>query len=367
MQHILGKALLSVITAAAVSALLLVRSTAPEPAVADLASAQSDVVDTLSYLLNTHGVALSGTHSLSQTVRGNTIYNVLWDSDSYETFSYDSNYIYLPEDHSAGQGANGSYTFSDGRWMKRTMAVGDQIVVSGNSLQRFTVGMSSCTPSSGGQFPYVMTLLQHMPHDNLGGTLARQDVIVFQYDYRWGTGTDYERIYYAKGWGMVKWELYRNGQVIQTSTFNKVTSAPPTPPDLANACINAPVPFPVPSMPASLGGFVSTLYSCVLNISQPDASGFNFWLNNLQTRALTIQGAYTYFFGYEPAADSNDQFVHKIYDCILFRSPDDDGYQNSMTSLANGSVTRAQLVQAVLSSQEFTQGILLTLEKLLPD
>jgi hypothetical protein len=71
--------------------------------------------------------------------------------------------IYLPEDHSAGETAQGSYTFSDGRWMKRTMAVGDQIIASNNYEQYFTPGNTSCTPTSSGYFPYVMTLEQHMP------------------------------------------------------------------------------------------------------------------------------------------------------------------------------------------------------------
>lgn len=236
---------------------------------------RAGTIDTLSYMLDTQGKRLNGTHALSQTVMGQAIYNVLWDGNSYETFSYDSNYIYLTEDHSAAdQGANGSYTFSDGKWMVRTMAVGDQLTVADNTVQFFNVGSNSCAPSNGGRFPYVMTLQQHIPSDNLGGNLGTQDVIVMQYDYRWGTGTDYEKIYYAKGIGMVKWELYRNNQVIQTSFFNTVTNTAQTLPNLTDACINTPMAAPIPSLPTSLSGFVNTLYACVLDIKQPDTPRF---------------------------------------------------------------------------------------------
>lgn len=73
--------------------MLIVIVTAP-------AKATSEIVDTLPYFLNTGNAALSGTHLLSQTVVGQSIYTVKWASDSYETHEYDDSYIYLKEDHS---------------------------------------------------------------------------------------------------------------------------------------------------------------------------------------------------------------------------------------------------------------------------
>jgi hypothetical protein len=349
---------LALLGAVVLTSLSMMQSPGIASAATDGADGQPDVVNTLDYVLNTHGTTLNGTHALSQTVVGHTIYNVLWDSDSYETLTFDNNYIYLPEDHSAGQTADGSYTLSDGRWMRRTMTVGDQLVVPGNYVQHFTPGGTSCTPTSSGYFPYVMTLAQHIPQDNLGGTLGTQNVIVLKYDYEWGTGTDYEKIYYAKGWGMVKWELYRNGQVIQASTFNSVTSTPPTPPNLANACISTPVSNAAPHIPASLSEFVRTLYSCILTTSQPDTKGFNFWLGNLQAGAVSIESIYADFFASQPATVTADDFVGALYKCTLFRTIDSASRQALVTGLRNGTLSRANLVQTVLGSQEFEARIL---------
>src|SRR6185369_9806070 len=37
---------------------------------------------------------------------------------------------------------------------------------------------------------------------------------------------NFERFYYSKEWGWVKWELYQNNALVQTSLFNKITAAP---------------------------------------------------------------------------------------------------------------------------------------------
>jgi hypothetical protein len=349
---------LALLGTAALTCMSMLQSPSMAAAATADASGQPDIVNTLDYMLNTHGVTLNGTHALSQTVVNHTIYNVLWDRNSYETLTYDNNYVYLPEDHSAGETAQGSYTFSDGRWMKRTMAVGDQIIASNNYEQYFTPGNTSCTPTSSGYFPYVITLEQHIPQDNLGGTLGTQDVIVLMYDYRWGTGKDYEKIYYAKGWGMVKWELYRNGQVIQTSTFNSVTNTPPTSPNLANACISTPVSNAAPHIPTSLSGFVGMLYSCVLGTSQPGTQAISYWLGNLESGAVSIESIYADFFAYNSASVTNDDFVKNLYDCTLFRTVDSASEQAVLAGLQNGTLTRGQLVQSVLGSQEFEARIL---------
>jgi hypothetical protein len=312
-------------------------------------------IDTLSYFINTHHKALAGTHSYSQTVKGNKIYNVKWDSDAYEMYTYDSKYIYLKEDHSGGTAANGSYTFSDGRWMKRYMAVGDSIRLARNMWTEFNVGTSSCSFSGGGYMPYENTLIAHYPHYGLGGNLGHQDVIVLQYDYRWGLGVDYERDYYAKGYGLVKWQLYENNQVTQTSIFNKITKSAPTPPDVANSCSGTPVKSPVPPLPKSLHGFVTMLYTCVLHYSRSvvGTSGYEYWLNELKDGTLSIQGAYTDFYGYQPTSWSNNKFVENLYECTLFRTIDPANEQNVVAQLAAGTITRPQLVSSVVNSAEF--------------
>src|SRR5260370_9111966 len=106
---------------------------------------------------------------------------------------------------------------------------------------------------------------------------------------------------------MVKWELYRNGQVIQTSTFNSVTNTPPTSPNLANACISTPVSNAAPHIPTSLSGFVGTLYSCVLGTSQPGTQAISYSLGNLASGPASIQRLYAAFFACNsPSLPTND-------------------------------------------------------------
>ncbi len=351
-----------------------------------------ETINTLSYFLNTSGKALTGSHPMNQTLAGNTAYYVKWASDSYEIYTYDNNYIYLSEDHS-GSPVPGSYTFSNGKWLKISMKVGEQINAQDNMIQNYIVNSASCVPSTKASFPYTTTLLEHIPKYDAGGQLGIQDVIVVLYDYRTSGVSDYEKSYYAKGLGWIKWELYRNNTLIQTSSFNQFSNATPLPPALGNSCFDKPInmttvlipinpapavivpvisptvtpaPIPVitasvPSIPTSLNAFVHTLYSCVLNNNTPDSVGINFWLGNLQTGALTPYGIYVEFFRYQKdvvPAITDDQFTKKLYSCMLFRPADDVSYANVMQGLGNGSLTREGLVQTVLNSTEFTIGIL---------
>ncbi|HEX3779598.1 MAG TPA: DUF4214 domain-containing protein [Pseudonocardiaceae bacterium] len=322
------------------------------------ARSSAATIDTLSYFQNTHGVALSGSHSMSQYSTGNNIYLVKWDSDAYEHYTYDNNYIYLTEDHSGGEAPDGSYTYSDARWMARQMAVGQSIDVSANMAQFYDVGDSSCTPSHGGFQPYTMTLVAHDPDYQTGGTLGTQDVIVLQYDYRDGTGDQYERNYYAKGWGLVKWEWYQNDQVIATSTFQNTTTTPPTVPDTANSCVGTPVTNPVAPVPTSLTSFVTGMYSCILNNADPATSEVDNWVSQLQNDGLSISQAYNDFWNSQPSSVSDGDFANDLYRCMLHRDPDPTSYQNIVTGLQNGTVTRAGLVRQILSSQEFAVRIL---------
>lgn len=186
---------------------------------------------------------------------------------------------------------------------------------------------------------------------------------MLKYDYRSGIGSDYEKLYYASGLGLVKWELYSSDQLTKTSVFDNYADQPPLRPDLTNACLGTPVTPTVPDLPGSLEEFVDTLYDCVLNVEEPDQEGFAFWLNDLRRGALTIQGAYTEFFRYQGDV-SQDRFTRTLFRCTLYREIDADSYTNVQTALDSGAMTRPKLVQAVLTSQEFTSQILPRLKAL---
>jgi peptidoglycan hydrolase-like protein with peptidoglycan-binding domain len=449
-------------TAAAANAIVAATATAVAPATATIASTQTSTstISTLNYFINTHNETLFSASSgpVSQTVKGQMIYLVKWANTFYVTYSYDNNYIYLKEDHS--DSPDPPYTFSDGKWLALNMQIGQQINVSDNQIQYYNA--TSCAPTTSGALPYVNTLLQEIPNDNLGGNLGVQDVIVLKYDYSAAAGRNvYEEEYYAKGWGLVEWQLWENDQIAQSVAFNQISSQAPTAPDLAVNCsppitspsisvptsslnfsayvganpaaqtltvknigtgtltwqatstspwltitgnqstglltvavnssnlsagtysgtvtiasndpvhptiaIPATVMVTVPAMPTSLSGFVGTLYACVLNNNNPGSSGINFWLGDLETHALTIQGAYADFFGYQNGVTppiTNSQFTQKLYACILFYPVDTVSYNNVMVGLANGTLTQAGLVQTVLNSSVFTTDILPKLQAL---
>jgi hypothetical protein len=66
----------------------------------------------------------------------------------------------------------------------------------------------SCKPTTEGRFPYEMTLEAHIPNFDVGGDLGIQDVIVLKFDY-FGCPRNFEKFYYSREWGWIKWELYK--------------------------------------------------------------------------------------------------------------------------------------------------------------
>lgn len=200
-------------------------------------SQPANTIDTLDYFLSDHpDKGLIGTHPLSQTKNGNAVYYVKWAAENYEYYTWDDNYIYLREDHSGAPVQ--PYTFAPGIWMKRYMSVGERLTfLSGeNTIQFYD---SQCHPNTqySGPYKYIMTLLEHNPNFNAGGGLGKQDVIVLSYDYRPAGSKNYEKFYYSKEWGWIRWEnLDSFGNVIQSSEFNKISSKV-TPPDSTVGCL----------------------------------------------------------------------------------------------------------------------------------
>jgi Domain of unknown function (DUF4214) len=327
----------------------------------------SATIDTLDYFLSDHtDKTLTGTHPLSLTVSGNTAYYVKWAADSFERYTWDDQYIYLKEDHSGSPDPRDNTT-NPGTWMKRKMAVGEQIDVSENYLQYNDP--VTCKFLSTGGLGYKMILEQHIPDYDLGGDLGKQDVIVMKYDYSSSSLQEYEKSYYSKEWGFVKWEHYKNGVVFNSSSFNKISTQAPIAPNLSVSCQGAKPIFTAPAIPATVDGLINTLYACVLNNSSPDTAGFNFWKDSLQKNGADINSLYTQFFGFQKdvvPAIGNEEFAKKLYGCVLFRDADPSSLSNVLIGLANGSLNRTGLVQTVLNSDEFKTNILPKLKLLLP-
>lgn len=202
--------------------------------VREAASPFPAAIDTLDYFLTDHqDKSLDGEHDtgslvdfinghvLSQTMERNKSYYTKWASDVFEIHTWDEDFIYLKEDHS-GQPV-GFYSFTPGKWLARQMKVGDKLSVLENTIQRYD---PVCQPLTSSSFPIEMTLENHLSDYDLGGDLGKQDVIIVKYDSSVGLQTGvFERYYYSKEWGWVRWEEYdkASGNLRNRRTFNKIT------------------------------------------------------------------------------------------------------------------------------------------------
>ncbi len=192
-----------------------------------------EIIDTLDYFVSKHlDKTLNGSHNQNQVVAGNISYYVKWEAAVYEVHTWDDDYIYLREDH--GWQYDKGYAFRPGRWMKRSMKIGEAIAEPNNLGYYFNY--NGCELTNVSPAPYTMVLEKHVARYNMGGDLGRQEVIVLKYDYSTeNTPGNFERFYYSKEWGWVKWELYNHNKLIKTSIFNEI-SDPPTVPDINSSC-----------------------------------------------------------------------------------------------------------------------------------
>ena len=175
----------------------------------------------------------SGTTStiqFNQFTDNNGIFLEKWrNPDQRIYYTYDNDYIYMKYDSTGKY----PYSFSDGKWLKRYMNVGDIINVTTNDLKYYT-NTSGCTVSSTQPWRYSIKLASSTT-DNLPG-IGNVNVIIVE--YYWNNGNAIEKEYYAKDYGIYKWEEFINGTLQRyaalDSIFNTSTNPPPLP---RNPCL----------------------------------------------------------------------------------------------------------------------------------
>lgn len=220
----------------------------PPPATAQL-------IDTLEYFLtddeSVELIAGNG-ERLSQTTQGNAVVRVKWRSPQHhEYYTYDDTWIYLRYDSSwSGPSGATSYEFTEvpgkgGRWMKRQMWVGDSFTVSKTAGQTFY--FDDCTVQSRPNLLYTNTLEAYYPSYFIGGQLGTDEVIVLKYD--WNQGANYEKFFFSKQWGWIRWEHWVNGQLDTAVSWDAVTGASPVAPQAKCVAFPAPCQSSEPSCP----------------------------------------------------------------------------------------------------------------------
>lgn len=147
-----------------------------------------------------------------------------------------------------------------------------------------------------------------------------------------------------------------NGAALWSSIPGSVAtfSNPVPPPGLPTATSsvdNASVTQSLITFPTNKTGFFTELYACVLG-RQPDPLGLASWTGT----SLTLPQIYLSWFHSSEYLDrkiTDDQFITQLYNCILFRQPDQDGRSAFLQALQGKSMTRDQAVQIAVTSNEF--------------
>ncbi|MDD3520668.1 MAG: DUF4214 domain-containing protein, partial [Actinomycetota bacterium] len=103
-------------------------------------------------------------------------------------------------------------------------------------------------------------------------------------------------------------------------------------------------------------GFIKLLYNSIL-VREPDIEGFNNWVNLLENNIkCASEIAECLFFSEEnkPRIKNKDniEFLEYLYSGILFRNPDNQGF-NSWLAIINNSEQRKYLFSSFVSSEEW--------------
>lgn len=105
-------------------------------------------------------------------------------------------------------------------------------------------------------------------------------------------------------------------------------------------------------------GFTARLYLAALGRT-PDASGFAYWVDRLDTEEMTLERITEFFvdspeFGERfPNVDTDQEFVELAYEHVFGRAPDAGGQAYWLDRLETGSVTHASLIVFFADSPEF--------------
>jgi hypothetical protein len=119
------------------------------------------------------------------------------------------------------------------------------------------------------------------------------------------------------------------------------------------------VPAPVTqaqalAIPQSRQAFVQFLYNCTLQRAA-ETGGFNSWVGVSQSGYVSPEQMYYGFFNspeYQSRLIPDVQFVSELYNCVLFRSPDNNGLAAWLNALSMG-YSRQHVLDGFLYSWEF--------------
>ena len=149
-----------------------------------------------------------------------TKYTLGW---SFETWSWDNDWVYHVVDHAIDGRRWWHYTFSDGRWLPRHVPVTGWSLDLPDNRVRWVDAACQSLPEQ--PAPYRLRAWLESSAD-AGGDLGLRDTLVLEYDPSFGTqASAVERFYFARGAGWYRWTRADGSAV----SFNQVGGVSRTP------------------------------------------------------------------------------------------------------------------------------------------
>jgi len=105
----------------------------------------------------------------------------------------------------------------------------------------------------------------------------------------------------------------------------------------------------------TLEGFVKRMYIKALK-RDAKADGLNFWVDELKNNKKTAQDMARYFFDsfeFKSQNLSNEEFLNRVYETIMNREPDNEGYNYWLNRLDKNDLSRVEIVDMFVDSPEF--------------
>lgn len=129
-----------------------------------------------------------------------------------------------------------------------------------------------------------------------------------------------------------------------------------TPAQAVPAAVSAPVTQVAGAVRLGSDDFVNHLYTTALGRTA-DSTGYAYWTGILSSGEMTqAEVAYAFLTSAEfEARDLNNvEFVTTLYSVFFNREPDHNGLNHWVSSIKNGEMTRAQVIDAFIGSPEWT-------------
>jgi len=108
-------------------------------------------------------------------------------------------------------------------------------------------------------------------------------------------------------------------------------------------------------IPATANGFVNHLYKCILE-RNPIAGELDSWTQDIESGQKSLRGAFREFFEsseYEAKSTNNTFFVTQLFQCMLFRDPNEPALTNYVNALESGNKQRYQMFDNFVFCDEF--------------